>query len=199
MKKHRPYVRQYRPWLEGKEIRRWKQWAKEYEDAWWLLEDVGVQLEATFEALPEQLSLAALNPEIEPKQKEDCTGPKPVPKIPFVPEKKRLEDYVKDIEPIECPQLIEPPCQDQDDPLDDRMNGIRALYRYGVFIGQFRVETRVLVKRGTKRAKKNPGDRKKVIPVVDLNLNCKLSNPFHRNLLTTIRILVNNFMQVTNN
>ena len=97
---------QYRPWLEGKEIRRWKQWVQVYEDDWWLPEDA--ELEDTFEAPPAQLShatqnLAALNPKIEPKQREDCIDTKPVPKIPFVPDKKRLEDYVKDIEPLECP------------------------------------------------------------------------------------------------
>ena len=48
-----------------------------------------VELEDTFleyQPAKSTQNLAAVNPAIESKQKEDCTDTKPVPKIPYVPE-----------------------------------------------------------------------------------------------------------------
>jgi len=75
---------------------------------------------------------------------------------------------------------------------DSQLNGIRALYQFSVFFGKF-----CAVKRKIKAGKRNSTKLKEdVLPVVDLNLFCKLSHPRHRNLLLTIRMLAVQMMQV---
>ena len=70
------------------------------------------------------------------------------------------------------------------DPVEVQLEGIKILYETKVFFGKFDKHE---VKPGNK-------SRWMVIPSVDLNLYREHSHPHHRNLLATIRVLVNALM-----
>ena len=70
------------------------------------------------------------------------------------------------------------------DPVEIQLEGIKVLYDCKIFYGKF---DKYVVKPGNK-------NRMMVLPQVDLNLHREHSHPHHRNLLATIRVLVNALM-----